>query len=96
MIKTIRIHDNDNVIIALEAAAVESLVSDPVVGEFTTVTAIPLYHKIATVDIPKGTVVLKYGSSIGIATEDIPRGAHVHIHNLDSVDAMVEHVEGGK
>lgn len=52
-----------------------------------TVTAlndIALGHKIALVDIPAGTTVIKYGESIGIATQDIKKGEHVHIHNLKS------------
>lgn len=96
MKKTIRIHEKDNVIIALEAMHAGSQVYDLQVGEFTTVTDIPLYHKIAAADLPKGTEILKYGTPIGIATEDIPKGAHVHVHNLDSVDAMVNHVGGEK
>ncbi len=94
--KTIRIHDDDNVIIALEAIPAGTTICDDVEGEVHTVTDIPIYHKIAVKDLPKGTVVLKYGCPIGVATEDIPQGAHVHTHNLDSLDAMVEHVGGAK
>ncbi|MFZ7101062.1 MAG: UxaA family hydrolase [Peptococcaceae bacterium] len=43
-----------------------------------------LAHKIALLDIPKGEAVLKYGEVIGIAVNDIPRGSHVHIHNIQS------------
>ena len=39
-------------------------------------------HKYAVRDIKRGENVIKYGSPIGHATEDIPRGAHVHTHNL--------------
>lgn len=55
--------------------------------------SIPRGHKISLRDIKKGEYIVKYGSPIGIATEDIPEGSHVHIHNtktnLDtSADAM--------
>ena len=43
---------------------------------------IPMGHKTALRDIRKGEPVIKYGYPIGEATEDIPRGAHVHTHNL--------------
>ncbi|NOX56189.1 MAG: UxaA family hydrolase [Planctomycetes bacterium] len=43
---------------------------------------IPLGHKIALVDIPKGQPVIKYGESIGVATKPIKKGQHVHTHNL--------------
>ncbi len=45
---------------------------------------IPAGHKIALRDIPKGTAVIKYGYPIGIATQDIQAGTHVHTHNLSS------------
>ncbi|MDQ0337956.1 altronate dehydratase small subunit [Caldalkalibacillus uzonensis] len=45
---------------------------------------IPYGHKIAVRDIKKGEQILKYGLSIGTATEDIQQGAHVHIHNMES------------
>lgn len=45
---------------------------------------IPPYHKIANEFIPKGGIVIKYGEHIGIASEDIPAGAHVHVHNVMS------------
>lgn len=39
-------------------------------------------HKFALRKIKKGEQVIKYGSSIGIAKEDIPLGAWVHTHNM--------------
>ncbi len=45
---------------------------------------LPLAHKIARRAVPAGRKVLKYGAPIGVATADIPAGAHVHVHNLRS------------
>ncbi len=45
---------------------------------------IPVYHKVAVRDIPKGSRVLKYGEVIGIANADIAAGEHVHTHNVES------------
>ena len=39
-------------------------------------------HKYALCDIPKGESVIKYGYPIGIASESISEGDHVHSHNL--------------
>ena len=39
-------------------------------------------HKIALRDIRKGETVWKYGQDIGVAIADIPKGEHVHVHNL--------------
>ena len=41
-------------------------------------------HKLAVRDIAKGEQVMKYGLSIGTATEDIKAGDHVHLHNVES------------
>lgn len=45
---------------------------------------IPLGHKLALVDRRAGDAVIEYGVQIGIATTDIHRGSHVHVHNLRS------------
>jgi altronate hydrolase len=39
-------------------------------------------HKIALVPIKAGDAVRKYGQIIGFASVDIPRGGHVHVHNV--------------
>lgn len=38
-------------------------------------------HKLARSPIPEGAPVVKFGQVIGYATEAIPAGAHVHVHN---------------
>ncbi len=45
---------------------------------------IPIYHKVALVDIKKGEIIYKYGCKIGYALSDIKAGEHVHTFNLDS------------
>ncbi|RLE13610.1 D-galactarate dehydratase [Candidatus Aerophobetes bacterium] len=41
-------------------------------------------HKFSIKNINKGEPIIKYGEIIGLATEDIPEGYHVHIHNVES------------
>ena len=41
-------------------------------------------HKIALRDIRNGEQVMKYGLSIGTASQDIKAGDHVHVHNVES------------
>lgn len=43
---------------------------------------VPLGHKIALEDIPAGAPVIKYGHDVGEATAEIPKGHHVHVHNI--------------
>jgi len=77
----------DNVAIMTTNAAAGECVICIISGDETKITAtqdIPLYHKIALREIPKGGVVRKYGNIIGEATQHIPVGAHIHSHNIDS------------
>ena len=45
---------------------------------------IPFGHKLALRAIASGEEVLKYGTVIGRATQDIQAGEHVHVHNVAS------------
>jgi len=45
---------------------------------------IPFGHKVALVDIPEGSMVIKYGVPIGRATTDIRQGQWVHLHCMRS------------
>lgn len=49
--------------------------------------AIPSGHKLAVRHIAEGEHILKYGEVIGVATEDIPVGHWVHVHNCRGVKA---------
>lgn len=44
---------------------------------------VPRGHKFALADIKAGETIFKYGAPIGLATQDIAAGAHVHLHNLE-------------
>ncbi len=77
----ILLSDSDNVAVArheIPAGTALSVGAECVVSE----SVIPSGHKIALRAIPQGEVVRKYGQVIGLATEPIAAGAHVHTHNL--------------
>jgi hypothetical protein len=73
----------DNVGTALEALETGRLVGDGA-APIAVREPIPRGHKIALAPIPAGGAIIKYGSPIGTAVEDIPAGAHVHTHNVSS------------
>ena len=50
--------------------------------EVQAVEAIPRGGKVALSPIAAGETVIRYGEEIGLATEDIATGQHVHTHNL--------------
>lgn len=73
----IRIGQADNVAVALRRLeAGERALGVRLAGP------VPPGHKFALRDIPACAAVVKYGHQIGLATRDIPAGAHVHSHNL--------------
>lgn len=76
-----RIHDNDNVAVALR---------DIKKGEKLNISGMSLEvledidkgHKVALKDIKKDENIIKYGFPIGHATSDIKKGEWVHSHNI--------------
>jgi len=82
------IDPKDNVAtLFLQNGKANTKVTLPVDGRPATIVLlndVPYAHKFAIKPIQKGEQVLKYGYSIGTATEDIQPGQHVHIHNTES------------
>lgn len=58
-------------------------------------TDITVGHKIARKAIRKGEKIIKYGVSIGSATQDILFGEHIHMHNMKS-DYIASHTRQSK
>ena len=77
----VRITPQDAVAVALRPVKAGETVSWGE-GTLTLKEDIPMGHKAALRDIRKGEAVIKYGYPIGEATEEIPKGTHVHTHNL--------------
>ena len=77
----IRIHNADNVAVALKplAAGREITIGDVTV---TTLEDIPQGHKFALKAIGAGEKVVKYGFPIGVAKSDIKAGNWVHVQNV--------------
>ena len=77
----IRIHEEDNVAVALRPIAAGEQLT---VGEYqvTTQEEIPQGHKFALKAIAEGEPVIKYGFRIGYAKEAIAAGGWVHVHNI--------------
>jgi SAF domain len=74
---------HDNVATALQALSPGQRLD---LGASTLIVDEPIApgHKIALRPIPAGEPVIKYGSAIGTASQDIAAGTHVHTHNVAS------------
>jgi altronate dehydratase small subunit len=69
------VEENDMVLVRLGEQQREEQVKE----------AIRFGHKFALKRIHKGEDVVKYGEVIGRATEDIEKGYHVHVHNVEGL-----------
>jgi hypothetical protein len=74
----------DNVAVAVVAIAAGTAVALGDGVTVTTVQDIRFGHKLAVTAVPEGAPIRKYDEVIGLASEDIPEGAHVHVHNVVS------------
>ncbi len=84
----IRLHPADNVLIA---RATLDPAKTPTVDGLGLRDRIGQGHKVATVAIPQGAPVTKYGQTIGFASRDITAGEHVHTHNLAMAEVDLVH-----
>lgn len=83
MKRYIRINPSDNVAVVLDSDGLEK--DETVLCGGISVKILENIrqgHKFALRDIHQGDEVIKYGYPIGMATEDIAKGKHVHTHNL--------------
>ncbi len=86
-----KIHPGDNVAVAVEALKKGTHVC---IGDTLVILCmdIPAGHKFALSDIASGDKVVKYGFTIGIASERIQTGSHVHTHNVRSdVNSLLDY-----
>ncbi len=92
------ISPRDNVATCLQDAEAGTTVRVHLGKEVRQVKAldrIPFGFKIAVARIRKGARVIKYGESIGIASQDIEPGQLVHVHNIEGARGRGDLEKGG-
>ncbi|MBJ7539378.1 altronate dehydratase [Marinomonas sp. C1424] len=85
-IQALRLHANDNVVIALRDLAKGSELHE---FGMTLQSDVPRGHKLAIKPLSIGDNVIRYGQIIGQATQPIAVAEHVHVHNM----GMGEHLQ---
>ena len=78
MFNIIKLNAKDNIAVAPMNIPLGSKINSSLNAQ----NEIPFGHKISLVDINKDELIYKYGQIIGIATNDIKKGSHVHSHNI--------------
>ena len=89
--RAIQLHPDDTVAVVVEA--VEAGEAIELFGEGAgpgprAVEPIPYGHKVAIKPMEAGAPVIKYGEAMGIATQAIGVGAHVHVHNVRGLESQ--------
>ena len=90
MDKTVVMKASDNVATCLSGLKAGEKAVVTVDGKKKSVVLrddIPFGHKVALADIEAGGRVLKYAEVIGVASQPITAGEHVHTHNVESIRA---------
>ena len=87
----IRLDAEDNVVVARIDVPVGAIVESE---KFTTLQPVPAGHKVATRDIRRGERILKYNTTIGFASEDVPAGTWMHSHNISFGDLVKDYRHG--
>jgi len=84
--EALMISEKDNVATSLanaEAGATVQVRLGKEIQDIKALEEIPFGFKIAVTDIARSGKIIKYGESIGIASENIKQGQLVHVHNIE-------------
>jgi len=73
----VQLHSSDNVAIARKPIAANTQLD-----HLTPTSEIPAGHKVALIAFNPGDRILKFGQLIGIASQPIAPGEHIHSHNM--------------
>lgn len=80
----VKIHENDNVAVAVRAITKDEKIMD----DLYALEDIPQAHKISLCDIPKGKEVVRYGVVLGYAKHDILKGSWVNEETLEQASSI--------
>src|ERR1700722_5454668 len=86
----IRLHPDDNVVIARATLLPGAPVGDNVLAT----QRIPAGHKVAVRAIATTEAIRRYGQIIGFASAGIAPGQHVHVHNCEMGDFAKDYAYG--
>jgi len=89
--RCIRLHPDDNVVVALKPLGRGQQLPEE---DTLLLDDIPDGHKASVRRIPAGAPVIKYGQIIGFASSDIEQGRHVHTHNVSLRDFSRDYAFG--
>ena len=94
----VRLHPEDNIAVAARKVPEATPFSFAGTSDLSTVEPIEMGHKVALRSIDAGQPIKKFGQTIGYASQAIPQGGWVHVHNVSAGEAAercsIRYVQG--
>jgi len=87
----IRLHVDDNIAVASRHVPLGAAFQFDGTGELFTREAIDMGHKVTLKPIEAGQPIKKFGQTIGFATQPIPQGSWVHVHNVNAGELSLDY-----
>jgi hypothetical protein len=81
----VRITDDDQVAVAVQdIEGLATILCGDELMRLLLPSPVPMGHKFALFDMPMSTEIRKYGHVIGVLSQAVASGEHIHVHNLTS------------
>ena len=87
----VRLHLNDNIAVAARHVPLGTSFRFDGTNEFFAREAIDMGHKISLQKIEAGHPIKKFGQTIGFASQTIPAGTWVHVHNVTAGNLSLDY-----
>jgi altronate hydrolase len=87
----VRLHADDNIAVASRHIPLGTSFQFDGTGEMFSREAIDMGHKISLRAIESGQPIKKFGQTIGYASQPIPQGSWVHVHNVTAGELSLDY-----
>lgn len=87
----VRLHADDNIAVAARSVPLGTSFQFEGTGEMFSREAIDMGHKISLRSLEVGQPIKKFGQTIGYASQPIPQGTWVHVHNVSAGELSLDY-----
>ena len=87
----VRLHSDDNIAVAARQVPLGTSFQFNGTGEIFSRELIDMGHKIALRSLETGQPIKKFGQTIGYASQPIPQGTWVHVHNVTAGELSLDY-----
>ena len=87
----VRLHADDNIAVAARNVPLGTTFQFPGSPDYFSREAIDMGHKISLKALEVGQPIKKFGQTIGYASQAIPQGTWVHVHNVTAGELSLDY-----